>query len=65
MELTEIKMIIERIKYRVNQNDDEYAHIIEEDLYFKFIKYVAKVGDEDLKKKAKAVLKSSKIPFRR
>ena len=55
---------IEEIKKVAAHDDDELAHILEEDLYEEFIEYVAKRKDS-LGEKARLILSTGEIDFGR
>lgn len=63
MEIEYIKEVILDIQY--NAYDDERAHGMEDDLYFEFIKHVADLELGELSEKAKLVLSSKQIEFKR
>lgn len=63
MTLQEIKRTVKAIDDV--QSDPEVAHGLEDTLFENFTRHVAKMGDDELQKMARAVLKSKKIDFPR
>lgn len=62
-----LKEITKRVLYIFNnKHDDEDAHAEEDELYLDFIRHVEEVTeDEELRQKARVVLKTQEIEFRR
>lgn len=63
MTLKEINDAVKNIEGMTG--DDEEAHSEEDTLYSDFIQYIANGGGKDLKKKAKIILKTRDIDFKR
>lgn len=61
-----LQQINERVQMiRTIKDDDETAHIEEDQLQEDFIRYVASLGDQSLAEKARAVLETKNIRFSR
>ena len=63
-------MTIEEFEMRVKEidqsrGDSEGAHDLEDCLYTDFVKYIAKTGDKEQCRMAKAILETKKIKFAR
>lgn len=63
MNLEEIKDKV--LKIQEYSHDDEYAHSMEDSLYYEFIQYVASLEDNPIAELAAAVLKAGDIEFSR
>ena len=48
-----------------NSNDNDYAHVQEDNLYIRFTKHIERTGNKKQKAMAKAILKTKKIDFER
>jgi len=47
------------------KEDDEYAHVQEDELHLDFIKYIAKTGTKEQRKMAREILKADDFDFSR
>ena len=63
MNLSTIKSAI--VDIVLKSNDDEAAHVLEDNLYFKFIQYIADVGTGKQQRMAKLLLTVDDIDFNR
>lgn len=63
MTINDIEKAIAKIKAAAD--DDEMAHVYEDELYAAFIGYVAGGGSDNLSEKAKLVLSTEDISFSR
>ena len=63
MEMSDISDRIKKI--HEERGDPERAHDLEDSLYRDFIQHVAEHGPEDLREKAKAILKTEELDFPR
>lgn len=56
---------IQEIITRIWAEDNEQAHVVEDDLYREFVQYVAETAGGELAEMAKEVLKTRDIEFER
>jgi len=63
MDLKEIKLRVKDIEKE--KYDDETAHSLEDQLYQDFVDHIAKTGNDEQKKMARAILQTNKIDFAR
>ena len=65
MTQSEIELAVKEIRERAKAGDYEVAHSLEDELYWEFVKYIAKTDNVVAAKKAKMVLKTQKIVMSR
>jgi len=65
MTIREIKERIKAIEEAQKEDIYEGGHRAEDDLYLRFIEYVATGKGKNLKKKAKLILSTKDLPFER
>jgi hypothetical protein len=63
MDLKEIKLKVKDIEKE--KDDDEVAHSLEDQLYQDFVDHIAKTGNNEQRRMARAVLRTNKIDFAR
>jgi hypothetical protein len=64
MTLSEIDSLLDEIRWAAGR-DDEVAHKLEDDLFRTFVRYVSDGGVDEIRMKARAVMKSRDIHFNR